>query len=161
MFFRLIWATALFFLCKFMWKRNWESRREPTAWMQKNVCLDHAFNHFPRLLHNHMLITSKHAFYYCFLVKCGQKVPLLVCLFAEVRNSFITQEWCTYFTSDVLISDKVQKEIDEVLGPHRAPSYPDKGSLPFTEATIMEVQRLTTVVPLAIPHMASATAGGL
>ncbi|XP_036956138.1 cytochrome P450 2U1 [Acanthopagrus latus] len=56
------------------------------------------------------------------------------------------------------IQDKVQKEIDEVLGPHRAPSYPDKGSLPFTEATIMEVQRLTTVVPLAIPHMASATA---
>ncbi|XP_069024316.1 cytochrome P450 2U1 [Embiotoca jacksoni] len=55
------------------------------------------------------------------------------------------------------IQDKVQAEIDEVVGRHRIPSLTDKGSLPFTEATIMEVQRLTTVVPLGIPHMASET----
>ncbi|XP_072241074.1 cytochrome P450 2U1 [Leuresthes tenuis] len=55
------------------------------------------------------------------------------------------------------IQDKVQSEIDEVVGGHRAPSMTDKGRLPFTEATIMEVQRLTVVVPLAIPHMASET----
>lgn len=55
------------------------------------------------------------------------------------------------------IQDKVQKEIDTVIGFDRAPSMTDKGSLPFTEATIMEVQRLTVVVPLAIPHMASKT----
>ncbi|KAM9314386.1 cytochrome P450 2U1 [Pholidichthys leucotaenia] len=55
------------------------------------------------------------------------------------------------------IQDKVQAEIDEVVGPHRVPSLTDKGNLPFTEATIMEVQRLAVVVPLAIPHMASAT----
>lgn len=55
------------------------------------------------------------------------------------------------------IQDKVQAEIDEVVGTHRVPSLTDKGSLPFTEATIMEVQRLTVAVPLAIPHMASET----
>lgn len=55
------------------------------------------------------------------------------------------------------IQDKMQKEIDEVIGFHRVPSMTDKGSLPFTEATIMEVQRLTVVVPLAIPHMTSVT----
>ncbi|XP_008285532.1 cytochrome P450 2U1 [Stegastes partitus] len=55
------------------------------------------------------------------------------------------------------VQDKVQAEIDEVVGKHRVPSLTDKGSLPFTEATIMEVQRLTVVVPLAIPHMASET----
>ncbi|KAM3623677.1 uncharacterized protein V6R79_014196 [Siganus canaliculatus] len=55
------------------------------------------------------------------------------------------------------IQDKVQAEIDRVMGPHRVPSLTDKGSLPYTEATIMEVQRLTAVVPLAIPHMASET----
>ncbi|XP_020786184.2 cytochrome P450 2U1 isoform X2 [Boleophthalmus pectinirostris] len=53
------------------------------------------------------------------------------------------------------IQDKVQEEIDAVIGQHRAPSMTDKGSLPFTEATIMEVQRLTVAVPLAIPHMTS------
>ncbi|XP_034544780.1 cytochrome P450 2U1 [Notolabrus celidotus] len=55
------------------------------------------------------------------------------------------------------IQDKVQVEIDEVVGTHRVPSLTDKGALPFTEATIMEVQRLTVVVPLGIPHMASET----
>ncbi|KAM7008684.1 cytochrome P450 2U1 isoform 2-T2 [Tautogolabrus adspersus] len=55
------------------------------------------------------------------------------------------------------IQDRVQAEIDKVVGTHRVPSLTDKGSLPFTEATIMEVQRLTVVVPLGIPHMASET----
>lgn len=55
------------------------------------------------------------------------------------------------------IQDKVQAEIDTVVGTQRVPSLTDKGSLPFTEATIMEVQRMTVVVPLAIPHMASET----
>ncbi|KAG8014728.1 Hydroxyacyl-coenzyme A dehydrogenase [Nibea albiflora] len=65
---------------------------------------------------------------------------------------------CAYcFFASTLVLDKVQAEIDEVLGRHRVPSLTDKGSLPFTEATIMEVQRLTVVVPLAIPHMASET----
>ncbi|KAL6110779.1 cyp2u1 [Pungitius sinensis] len=55
------------------------------------------------------------------------------------------------------VQDKVQTEIDEVVGRHRPLSSTDKGSLPFTEATIMEVQRMTVAVPLAIPHMASET----
>ncbi|XP_010886716.2 cytochrome P450 2U1 [Esox lucius] len=55
------------------------------------------------------------------------------------------------------VQEKVQAEIDAVVGPDRVPSLTDKGSLPFTEATIMEVQRMTVVVPLAIPHMASET----
>ncbi|XP_056136444.1 cytochrome P450 2U1 [Lampris incognitus] len=55
------------------------------------------------------------------------------------------------------IQEKVQEEIDEVVGRDRIPSLTDKGSLPFTEATIMEVQRMTVVVPLAIPHMISET----
>lgn len=59
----------------------------------------------------------------------------------------------------MLIQDKVHGEIDEVVGKDRVPSLTDKGSLPFTEATIMEVQRMTVAVPLAIPHMASQTTG--
>ncbi|MEQ2169066.1 hypothetical protein GOODEAATRI_021042 [Goodea atripinnis] len=55
------------------------------------------------------------------------------------------------------IQDQVQAEIDTVVGRQRPPSLTDRGSLPFTEAAIMEVQRLTAVVPLSIPHMASET----
>nr|QLC36635.1 cytochrome P450 2U1 [Kryptolebias hermaphroditus] len=55
------------------------------------------------------------------------------------------------------VQDKVQTEIDKVVGRQRLPSVTDRGSLPFTEATIMEVQRLAVVVPLSVPHMASET----
>ncbi|KAJ7327062.1 hypothetical protein JRQ81_016821 [Phrynocephalus forsythii] len=50
---------------------------------------------------------------------------------------------------------KVQEEIDLVIGRDRPPSLADKARMPFTEATIMEVQRMTVVVPLSIPRMAS------
>lgn len=63
------------------------------------------------------------------------------------------------FFNTILILDKVQSEIDEVVGRLRTPSLSDKGKLPFTEAAIMEVQRMTAVVPLAIPHMTSKTIG--
>lgn len=46
----------------------------------------------------------------------------------------------------VYATERVQAEMDAVVGPDRVPSLTDKGSLPFTEATIMEVQRMTVVV---------------
>ncbi|KAJ8403674.1 hypothetical protein AAFF_G00350000 [Aldrovandia affinis] len=55
------------------------------------------------------------------------------------------------------VQEMVQAEIDSAVRPDLAPSLMHKASLPFTEATIMEVQRMTAVVPLAIPHMASQT----
>ncbi|KAM4708623.1 cytochrome P450 2U1 [Discoglossus pictus] len=55
------------------------------------------------------------------------------------------------------IQEKVQAEIDTVIGRDRPPSLTDKALMPFTEATIMEVQRMTVVVPLSVPHMASET----
>ncbi|XP_029452614.1 cytochrome P450 2U1-like [Rhinatrema bivittatum] len=55
------------------------------------------------------------------------------------------------------VQEKVQAEIDAVIGRDRPPSLTDKALMPFTEATIMEVQRMTTVVPLSVPHMASET----
>ncbi|KAG7333768.1 hypothetical protein KOW79_002175 [Hemibagrus wyckioides] len=55
------------------------------------------------------------------------------------------------------VQENVQREIDAVVGRGRLPSLTDKGTLPYTEATIMEVQRMSVVVPLAIPHMASKT----
>ncbi|KAM4052608.1 cytochrome P450 2U1 [Anomaloglossus baeobatrachus] len=53
------------------------------------------------------------------------------------------------------VQEKVQAEIDSVIGRERPPSLTDKIQMPFTEATIMEVQRMTVVVPLSVPHMAS------
>ncbi|XP_030046653.1 cytochrome P450 2U1-like [Microcaecilia unicolor] len=55
------------------------------------------------------------------------------------------------------VQEKVQAEIDAVIGRQKQPSLTDKALMPFTEATIMEIQRITPVVPFAIPHMSSET----
>ncbi|KAJ8780353.1 hypothetical protein J1605_011617 [Eschrichtius robustus] len=57
------------------------------------------------------------------------------------------------------IQEKVHEEIERVIGGDRAPSLTDKARMPYTEATIMEVQRLSVVVPLSIPHMTSEKTG--
>ncbi|CAK6432911.1 unnamed protein product [Pipistrellus nathusii] len=65
--------------------------------------------------------------------------------------------WCLLYMSlypDIQV--KVHEEIERVIGADRVPSFTNKAQMPFTEATIMEVQRLTMVVPLSIPHMTSA-----
>nr|XP_014694538.2 LOW QUALITY PROTEIN: cytochrome P450 2U1 [Equus asinus] len=66
--------------------------------------------------------------------------------------------WCLlYMSLNPEVQEKVHEEIERVVGPDRAPSLTDKAQMPYTEATIMEVQRLTVVVPLSIPHMTSET----
>ncbi|XP_040148939.1 cytochrome P450 2U1 isoform X2 [Ictidomys tridecemlineatus] len=64
--------------------------------------------------------------------------------------------WCLlYMSLNPDVQEKVHEEIERVIGPDRPPSLTDKAQMPYTEATIMEVQRLTVVVPLAVPHMTS------
>ena len=50
------------------------------------------------------------------------------------------------------VMEKVQEEIDRVLGRNKTPSMKDKQSLPYVEATILEVERLATVLALGVPH---------
>lgn len=56
-------------------------------------------------------------------------------------------------------TEKVHEEIERVIGADHAPSLTDKAQMPYTEATLMEVQRLSVVVPLSIPHMTSEKTG--
>ncbi|XP_074445498.1 cytochrome P450 2U1 [Larus michahellis] len=67
--------------------------------------------------------------------------------------------WCLlYMSLYPEVQEKVHAEIEAVLGRDKVPSLTHKAQMPFTEATIMEVQRMTAVVPLSIPRMASETA---
>ncbi|XP_022089645.1 cytochrome P450 2J3-like [Acanthaster planci] len=50
---------------------------------------------------------------------------------------------------------KVQRELDSVVGRDRLPTMSDKPRLPYTEATLMELQRIANILPLGIPHQAS------
>ena len=51
------------------------------------------------------------------------------------------------------IQAKIHAEIDEVIG-DKEPSMEDKPNLPYTEASIMEIQRLGSIAGQAVPHRA-------
>uniref|UniRef100_A0A668UVI7 Cytochrome P450, family 2, subfamily Y, polypeptide 3 n=1 Tax=Oreochromis aureus TaxID=47969 RepID=A0A668UVI7_OREAU len=52
------------------------------------------------------------------------------------------------------IQEKMQQEIDTVMGKDRCPRMDDRKSLPFSDAVIHEVQRFLDIVPFSIPHYA-------
>ncbi len=49
------------------------------------------------------------------------------------------------------IQERVQSELDEVCG-SRSPTMDDRSSMPYTQATILEIMRYRTIMPLAVPH---------
>ncbi|XP_785753.4 cytochrome P450 2U1 [Strongylocentrotus purpuratus] len=54
------------------------------------------------------------------------------------------------------VQTKVQEELDRVVGRDRLPELDDRASLPFTLATLHEIQRMGHVFPLSIPHACTA-----
>ncbi|XP_048120007.1 cytochrome P450 2M1-like [Alosa alosa] len=50
------------------------------------------------------------------------------------------------------IQTRVQKEIDEVIGPDGSPSMDDRSKMPYTDAVINEVQCNMDLTPTSVPH---------
>ena len=50
------------------------------------------------------------------------------------------------------VQRKVQEEIDDVVGRERLPSMHDRSKLPYTEAVVLELSRVATIIPLGVPH---------
>uniref|UniRef100_A0A5F9D7J2 Cytochrome P450 n=1 Tax=Oryctolagus cuniculus TaxID=9986 RepID=A0A5F9D7J2_RABIT len=50
------------------------------------------------------------------------------------------------------VTERVQKEIEQVIGSHRPPALDDRAKMPYTDAVIHEIQRLGDLIPLGAPH---------
>lgn len=50
------------------------------------------------------------------------------------------------------IQERVQRELDEVVGQDHWPSVEDRQNLPYTDAVIHEIQRNMDLAPIALPH---------
>ncbi|XP_067391840.1 cytochrome P450 2D16-like, partial [Emydura macquarii macquarii] len=50
------------------------------------------------------------------------------------------------------VQEKVQKELDAVLGPSQLICYEDRKKLPYTNAVIHEIQRYSSIVAVGVPR---------
>eukprot|EP00058_Branchiostoma_floridae_P003704 XP_002589192.1 hypothetical protein BRAFLDRAFT_74651 [Branchiostoma floridae] len=77
---------------------------------------------------------------------------------AGTDTTATTLRWALlYMVMNPDVQEKVQKEIDDSLG-KQTPSMLLREHLPYTEATIREVQRIRTIVPSSVPHETTAPA---
>ncbi len=78
---------------------------------------------------------------------------LLDLFIAGSETTSTTLNWAVLFmATHPRVQEKVQQELDAVVGRSRLPKSSDRPHLPYTDAAINEVQRLGNITPFAIPH---------
>ncbi|KAK3601389.1 hypothetical protein CHS0354_037705 [Potamilus streckersoni] len=75
--------------------------------------------------------------------------------FAGVDTTRATLRWVfLYLAACPDLQEKIQKEVDGIVGRDRLPRLYDRPNLPYTEAFLYEVMRLSTAAPIGVPRQA-------
>ena len=73
--------------------------------------------------------------------------------FAGTETTATTLQWFIILMANHQdVQKQIRDEMDQVVGLERHPSLEDKPNLPLLEATLFELMRFRTLVPLAVPH---------
>lgn len=93
-------------------------------------------------LPRHPELVRLYPHWWCFILACEVSVVFWLCVLPN--------------------PEKVQEEIDTVIGQSRHPTITDRPNMPYTDAVIHEVQRMGNIAPFGFPKMASkdTTLGG-
>ncbi|XP_049992354.1 cytochrome P450 2J4 [Alexandromys fortis] len=76
--------------------------------------------------------------------------------FAGTETTSTTLRWALLFmTLYPDVQEKVQAEIDRVIGQKRQASLADRESMPYTNAVVHEVQRMGNILPVNVPREVS------
>ena len=86
----------------------------------------------------------------------GKELYTLIDLLgAALDTTAITLKWVILFMAAFpKIQAHIQQEIDEVVLNERSVNIYDKTKLHYTQAALLEIMRISSVVPLALPHSA-------